>query len=204
MQTDNTDFSYRTIREPSESVFRDRNSRFLGFAFPVNSEDEVVACLQQLKKQYHDARHYCYAYVLSRDKSKWRANDDGEPSGSAGLPIYNQILSSGLTNILVVVVRYFGGTKLGVPGLINAYKTATRLAIENADVMTVVPTRKLEVLFSYKSMNTVMSYCKHLALAIELKDFSEQCRIIVQVPVNLEQNVIEFIAKSELKYRWMI
>lgn len=197
------EFAYRTISRTSESSFRDRNSRFLGFAFPVNSEDEVSTCLQQLKKQYHDARHYCYAYVLGRDKSKWRANDDGEPSGSAGLPIYNQILSSGLTNILVVVVRYFGGTKLGVPGLINAYKTATRLAIENADVMTVVPTRKLEVLFSYESMNTVMSYCKHLALAIESKDFSEQCRIIVQVPVNLEQNVIEFLKKAKTEFNWI-
>ena len=111
MQTEKEDYSFYTIAKPSQSVFRDRNSRFLAFAFPVENEEDIKDCIDKLKKQFHDARHFCYAYILGYDKSIWRANDDGEPSGSAGLPIYNQCLSFNLTNILIVVVRYFGDRK---------------------------------------------------------------------------------------------
>jgi uncharacterized YigZ family protein len=197
------DFSYLTIRQPSQGSFRDRNSRFLAFAFPVKSEDEVATNLQQLKKQYHDARHFCYAYIIGQDKSRWRANDDGEPSGSAGLPIYNQCLSLDLTNIFVVVVRYFGGTKLGVPGLINAYKTATRLALEYAEIISVVPSRTLEIQFGYEMMNTVMSFCKNNGLEIESKNFSDTNSIIVLVPADKEQNVAAFLVKNEMKFCWL-
>jgi len=201
MQTDNADLSYLTIKEPSQSVFRDRNSRFIAHVIPVKSEDDVKEQLQLLKKQYHDARHHCYAYILGYDKSKWRANDDGEPSGSAGLPIYNQCQSFELSDILAVVVRYFGGTKLGVPGLINAYKTATRMAIEQAEIISVIPTQEFEILFGYEMMNTVMSFCKNNGLTIESKDFSGHCKITVHIPVQPESHVTEFLNKPELKCR---
>jgi uncharacterized YigZ family protein len=197
------DFSYLTIRQPSQGSFRDRNSRFLAFAFPVKSEDEVATNLQQLKKQYHDARHFCYAYIIGQDKSRWRANDDGEPSGSAGLPIYNQCLSLDLTNIFVVVVRYFGGTKLGVPGLINAYKTATRLALESAEIISVIPTRRLEIQFSYEMMNTVMSFMKSYELYIISKNFQNDCSVVIEVPVNLENLLSDFLQKYEISFKWL-
>ena len=203
MQTDDAQYSFQTIGGVSQGLFRDRNSKFIACAFPVETEADIQQQLLQLKKEYHDARHFCHAYILGKDKTKWKANDDGEPSGSAGLPIYNQIQSSGLTNILVVVVRYFGGTKLGVPGLINAYKTATRLALEEAEIITVVPTRRLEIQFGYEMMNTVMSFCKNNNLLIESKEFAEVNTIIVIIPATIERKVDEFSTNISLKFRWL-
>ena len=126
---------YKTIAEPSQGSFRDKGSKFLAFAFPAASEQEVKQHLEALRKQYYDATHHCYAYVLGFDKSAYRFNDDGEPSGTAGRPIYGQLLSADLTNTLMVVVRYYGGTNLGVPGLIHAYKTAALEAINHATIL---------------------------------------------------------------------
>ena len=139
MPTSEEYIDYKTIASISEGEYKDKGSKFLAFAFPVSSEDEVLNKIQELRQKHKGARHFCYAYILNHDKSVWRANDDGEPSGSAGLPIYNQCLSYDLTNILVVVVRYFGGTKLGIPGLIKAYKEATIDALQSAELIVLEP-----------------------------------------------------------------
>ena len=128
-----TNDTYKSISMPSKGLFKDNGSRFIALAYPVESEEEIKEIVSSLKKEYHDARHHCYAYRLGLDGSKWRANDDGEPSGSAGRPILGQIDSAGLSDILVVVVRYFGGIKLGIPGLIRAYKTSTADALSRAE-----------------------------------------------------------------------
>ncbi|MDL2242882.1 YigZ family protein, partial [Bacteroidales bacterium OttesenSCG-928-K03] len=128
--------TYKTLAKKSEGYFRDKGSKFIAFAYPINSEEEVKEILNELKKQYYDARHHCYAYRLGVDKDeKYRINEDGEPPGSAAKPIFGQILSYDLTNILIVVIRYFGGTKLGIPGLINAYKTVSKETIANNEII---------------------------------------------------------------------
>jgi len=145
--------SYRTIEGPSKGLFRDRGSRFIALAYPVRTTDEIKSILEELRKEYHDARHHCYAYMLGPDRQVWRANDDGEPSGSAGRPIMGQINSHELTDILIVVVRYFGGTLLGVSGLINAYKTAAADAISNASIVERRVHVSLRITFPYLVIN---------------------------------------------------
>lgn len=166
---------YKTIENTSQGTFRDRGSKFLAFAFPVSGEAEAKRHLDGLRKQYHDATHHCYAYVLGFDKSVFRVNDDGEPSGTAGRPIYGQILSADLTNVLVAVVRYYGGTKLGVPGLINAYKTASREAISNATTVTRVAKELYRIEFPYEAMNDVMKIIKDESLEVINNDFGMNC-----------------------------
>ena len=128
--------TYRTIEGTSTGIYREKGSKFIAIARPVCTEDEIKSIVEDLRKEYYDARHHCYAYILGAKGEKWRVNDDGEPSGTAGKPIHGQLLSFNVTNVLVVVVRYFGGTKLGVSGLINAYKSATQDALQNATVIT--------------------------------------------------------------------
>jgi len=127
--------SFKTISAPAEAIFKEKRSKFLAFAFPVENETEIKEKIAFLKKKYHDARHHCYAYILGADKSSYRMNDDGEPSGTAGRPIHGQLLSKDVTNVLVVVVRYFGGIKLGTGGLRVAYKMATKEVLENATII---------------------------------------------------------------------
>jgi uncharacterized YigZ family protein len=148
--------TYKTIEGESKGLFRDRGSRFIALAFPVSSQEEIKTRLAELRKEYHDARHHCYAWVLGSDRQSYRVNDDGEPSGTAGRPIQGQINSRELTNILVVVIRYFGGTLLGVSGLINAYRTAAAEALSNATIIEKYLTEKWLLTFPYKSMNDVM------------------------------------------------
>jgi uncharacterized YigZ family protein len=169
----NSQDTYLSIERESRSVFRDRASKFIGIAIPVTDEIQVRAALDQIRKEFHDANHHCYAYRIGKEGTVFRANDDGEPSGSAGKPIYNQLLSKGLSDTLVVVVRYFGGTKLGVPGLINAYKTATQLALEGAGTRTRVVELCYNVEFGYQQMNDVMKILKDLSATILSQDFNE-------------------------------
>jgi len=169
---------FLSISKPSEGVFKDRGSRFIGLAFPVKTEDEVKEQLLELRKSYHDARHHCYAYRLGWDKQAWRVNDDGEPSGTAGKPIYGQILSQDLTNILIVVIRYFGGTKLGVSGLINAYKTAAQEAIASAEIIENTVKEVCEIHFEYGIMNDVMKLLKDFAVEQKEQDFDLSCRLV--------------------------
>ena len=186
MQVENYD-AYRSIAARSEGLFKDNGSRFIALAYPVETEEEVKEIVAGLKKEYHDARHHCYAYRLGYKGDRFRANDDGEPSGSAGRPILGQIDSMGLSDILVVVVRYFGGIKLGIPGLIRAYKTSTADALAQAEVIDKVAGKTFHVTFYYLSMNAVMKVLKELGLTASSQDFGLACALDVRVRLSLEE-----------------
>ena len=201
MQVDNFD-AYRSIAARSEGLFKDNGSRFIALAYPVETEEEVKEIVAGLKKEYHDARHHCYAYRLGYKGDRFRANDDGEPSGSAGRPILGQIDSMGLSDILVVVVRYFGGIKLGIPGLIRAYKTSTADALSQAEVIDKVAGKTFRVSFDYLSMNAVMKVLKDLGLAASSQNFGLACALDVRVRLALEEDFrkrLAEIAKLEEK-----
>jgi len=168
---------YKTISNSSEGTFRDKGSKFIAKAFHVTSEKEVKAQLDLLRKQYYDATHHCYAYMIGFDKSIFRSNDDGEPSGTAGRPILGQIQSNDLTNMLIVVIRYYGGTKLGVPGLINAYKKSAAEAIMNATIETRIVKEVYEIEYAYEMMNDVMKIIKDELLEVINNDFGMKCVI---------------------------
>ncbi len=180
---------YQTIKAPSEGLFKDRQSRFLAFAFPVETEEEVKEKLKNIKKQYHDARHWVYAFVLGADKTVFRYSDDGEPANSSGPPVYNTIKSFDLTNVLVIVVRYFGGKKLGVPGLVNAYKTAAGEALSNAQIIQLNKEVVLRLDFSYPVMNRVMYILKKEQVRIVSQDFAESCSLVFSVKLSQEEKI---------------
>jgi len=169
--------TYREIEEATEGVYKSKGSKFFAHAIKVYSEDDVKKELSELRKKYYDARHHCYAYILNPDKSAYRINDDGEPSGSAGKPIHGQLLSYDLTNILVVVIRYFGGTKLGIPGLILAYKESTRDALDKAVIQELYVKDVYEVKFAYPDMNVVMRILKDENLEQFDQDFGVDCKL---------------------------
>lgn len=173
--------SYNSIQKSSEGLFKDKGSKFLSFAFPVVSEDEIKEIISDIKKQYHNARHHCYAYKLGADNNNFRVNDDGEPSGTAGKPIYGQMLSNELSDILIVVVRYFGGVLLGTGGLINAYKNAAFDAIQNAIIIKKVVKEPLNIGFTYELMNPVMKIVKDLELDVLKQDFTYTCKLHLNV-----------------------
>jgi uncharacterized YigZ family protein len=178
------DDTYKTISSESKGSYKEKGSKFFAFIFPVISEDEVKEKLAMLRKEYHDARHHCYAYRLGFDKSIFRINDDGEPSGTAGRPIYGQILSHDLTQILIVVIRYFGGTKLGVPGLINAYKTATVDALNKTRIITKTIHEEYQVRFDYTVMNSVMKVLKDEDAIIICQEFENSCKLDFSIRKN--------------------
>ncbi|WP_248723426.1 YigZ family protein [Seonamhaeicola sp. ML3] len=174
--------TYQTITSITGSIlFKDKNSKFIGYAYPVANEDEVKKHIEALKKEHHAARHWCYAYRIGTESFLFRANDDGEPSNSAGMPIYNQIQSFDVTNILIVVVRYFGGVKLGVSGLINAYKTTAQLTLESSTIVEKTINVDFLVSFGYKNMNTVMRIVKERNLKITNQNMEMDCEIIISV-----------------------
>ncbi|MFY0603340.1 MAG: YigZ family protein [Flavobacteriaceae bacterium] len=173
---------YKTIETPSqETLFKDRNSKFFGYAFPVKNEEEIKSSLESLKKQHHTARHFCYAWQLGIENPRFRANDDGEPSNSAGMPIFGQIQSFKVTNILVVSVRYFGGTKLGVGGLINAYRNSAQLALEASDILEKTINVHYQLSFQYDLMNKVMRIIKEQQITIIGQKLEEACEYIISV-----------------------
>ncbi len=188
---------YKSILSLSTGIFKDNGSKFLAFAYPVTSEEEVKPIIQQLKKEYFDARHHCYAYRIGHTGAIWRMNDDGEPSSTAGRPIYGQILSSELSDILVVVVRYFGGIKLGVPGLIRAYKTSTADAIANATIIEKIATEPFKIIFDYMQMNSVMKRLKDLSLTPTGQQFDLSCSLRVDVRLNAIDKFLEAFDKLE-------
>ena len=184
--------TYKTITKASKEVlFKDKNSKFFGYAFPVTSEDDVKSKLELLKKQHHTARHWCYAYQIGTEDLSYRANDDGEPNNSAGMPIYGQIQSFDVTNVLVVVVRYFGGVKLGVGGLINAYKTAAQLALESSKIVTKTINKTYLIKFDYKNMNKVMRVIKEKQLKIVDQKLALDCQIQISVRKKESEKIYE-------------
>lgn len=183
---------YKTIDTPGKEVlFKDKNSKFFGYTFPVISEEEVKSILETLKKQHHSARHWCYAWQIGTENIRHRSNDDGEPSNSAGQPIYGQIQSSETTNILIVVVRYFGGTKLGVGGLINAYRTAAQLALQESTIVTKTVNINFVIIFEYKNMNKVMRVIKEKNLNITKQDLELNCKIYISVRKKIANEIKE-------------
>ncbi len=175
------DDTYRTLAGPAEGLYKEKGSKFLAFAYPVHTIDEVKVHLEQLRKDYFDARHHCYAYILGPRKDAFRANDDGEPSGTGGRPIHGQLLSADLTDTLIVVVRYFGGILLGASGLANAYKTAARDAIDHAQIIEKTIDARYRFLFAYEAMNDVMRILKEFDLKPENQDFNLDCSLEVSV-----------------------
>ena len=189
--------SYKSVPEPAEGLFKDNGSRFISFAFPVETEDEVKGIVSDLKKKYHDARHHCYAYRLGYLGDKFRANDDGEPSSSAGRPILGQIDSRGLSDVLVVVVRYFGGIKLGIPGLIRAYKTSTAEALDKAGSVEKIAGKWFCIRFGYEAMNSVMKVLKDMDLRQRGQDFGTECTLQTWVRLSSEDDFRTRIGKIE-------
>lgn len=188
------DDTYHTIKAPSEGLYKEKGSKFLAFAFPVRTLDEVKEHLDRLRKDYFDARHHCYAYILGANKDAWRANDDGEPSGTGGRPIYGQLLSADLTDTLIVVVRYFGGILLGASGLANAYKTAARDAIDNAEIIEKTIDIRYRLHFEYALMNDVMRIIKEFGLTPINQDFNLDCRLDVEVRQSLSVRFYDAVA----------
>lgn len=167
--------SFRTIQDPTEGFYKEKGSKFFAFAYPVLDTSEVKERVDQLKKEYHDARHHCFAFIIGLDQPQVRANDDGEPNHSAGDPILGQIKSYDLTNVLIVVVRYFGGTKLGVSGLIHAYKAAAEDALQNATIITELIKASIEFEYAYEQTSDVMRVLNDFEVEIVNQDFTEKC-----------------------------
>ena len=183
--------SYKSIASESRGLFKDNGSRFIAHAYPVETEEEVKEIVASLKKEYYDARHHVYAYRIGYKGDTFRANDDGEPSGSSGRPVLGQIDSNSLSDILVVVVRYFGGIKLGIPGLIRAYKTATADAIANAQIIEKIASKTYRIHFGYMSMNGVMKVLKDMGLEQKNQKFDMECSIDTNVRLSQIDTFLE-------------
>ena len=187
--------TYKTVETPSKGLFKDRGSKFIGLLFPVKTEEEAKQIIVGIRKQYHDACHHCFAYRIGSDKMLFRSSDDGEPSGTAGKPIFNQILSKDLTNVLIVVVRYFGGTLLGVPGLINAYKSAAIDAIQNAAIITKTINEVYELCYDYPLMNDVMKIIKEKDIEVFSTDFAMKCRVEISIRKSISMGIYDQMKK---------
>lgn len=201
------DDTYLTIEDRAEGVYKEKGSKFISLAFPVTTQEEIKEIVKDIKKEYFDARHHCYAYILGHDKTVFRMNDDGEPSSTAGKPIYGQLLSKDLTNILVVVVRYFGGTKLGVSGLIQAYKQATIDVLNNSKIIEKTVDEIYSVSFDYSLMNDVMKVMKEYDLHQQNHKFENDCylefrirkrdsKVVVDSLKFIDNVLVEFITTN--------
>ena len=182
--------SYKSISSPSTGVYRDLGSKFISLAYPVSSEEDVKSILSAVKKDYFDARHHCYAYRIGQKGELWRFNDDGEPSSSAGRPILGQLLSNELSDILIVVVRYFGGTKLGIPGLIKAYRSAAADAILNAIIVEKTATKEIVIKFDYISTDPVMKMVRSSGAHIISQNFDLDCTLTVKIGISSADQLI--------------
>ena len=188
--------SYITISAPGEAIYKEKGSKFLSFAFHIDDEDEADAIRKDFKKKYYDATHVVYAFRLGAEGQQFRAADDGEPSGSSGLPVLNTIKSKNITNVIVLVVRYFGGTKLGIPGLIDAYSQAAAMALDAAETEERLVTEIIDVVVPYSQMNYVMRIVKENDLQIAEMGGSTDCEIKILVRKNLKENIIELLNKN--------
>ena len=187
--------TYTSIDSPFRGLYKDQGSRFISFAYPVETEAQVKELVDSLKKEYHDARHHCYAYRLGLDGSRYRINDDGEPSSTAGRPILSQIDSAGLSDVLIVVVRYFGGIKLGVPGLIKAYKTASQDALSQARKVQKTAAVSYHIEFDYQDMESVMRALKDMEIPQSGQDFGQLCSMDIRVRLSQEEELKKRLVK---------
>ncbi|NMB37257.1 MAG: YigZ family protein [Bacteroidales bacterium] len=190
--------SYLSIAAPSEGLYKEKGSKFMAFAYPVEEEEQAKEIIADLKKEYFDARHHCYAYRIGHTGDQWRMNDDGEPSSTAGRPIFGQLLSNELSDILVVVVRYFGGIKLGVPGLIRAYKSATADAIANAEIVEKIAGEFFTITFDYLQMNDVMKVLKEMNITPISQDFDLTCTMEVRVRLTQIEQFYESLKNIQI------
>ncbi|HUW92959.1 MAG TPA: YigZ family protein [Bacteroidales bacterium] len=196
--------TYSTIVSEGQGLYKDRGSRFISLAIPIAGQEEIKQRLEDLRKEYHDARHHCYAWVLGPDRQTWRANDDGEPSGTAGRPILGQINSRELTDILIVVIRYFGGTLLGVSGLINAYRSAAEDAIANAQIIEKTVMQTFVISFPYLSMNDVMKVLKEEGCSQSAHSYGNECSIEISMKYSAAERITERLQKVDgLTARWL-
>jgi uncharacterized YigZ family protein len=193
----NQEDTFLTIKNTAQGIYKEKGSKFFAFAYPVADEQDVKCHLEELRKTYHDARHHCYAYMLGVNQEVYRVNDDGEPNHSAGDPILGQIRSHKLTNVLIVVVRYFGGTKLGVGGLIAAYKTAAAEALGQAEIITDVVQHEALVKFPYDLMNEVMKLVKDYGFEITAQDFNLSCTLHIRIRASLVQEAESKFSKID-------
>lgn len=189
--------SYKTIKSFSSGIYKEKGSKFIAEAWPVKDEVEISSILEKTRKTYHDARHHCFAYQTGKDGLVWRTNDDGEPSGTGGRPIHGQIKSFGLTNVLIIVSRYFGGTLLGVSGLINAYKSAARSAIENATIIDHIVLDHYEVRFPYQATNSVMKIIKDEEIAQADHSFDLDSRIVISFRSSARDKILKRLERIE-------
>lgn len=192
-------FSYKTIKKPIESVsFKEKGSKFMGYAYPVQDEEEIKEKLAELWSIHPDATHICYAYRLGMKGENYRANDDGEPSGSAGLPIYNQIVSKEVSQVLVASVRYYGGTKLGVGGLVKAYKLSAQMTLDEAEIVEKHLMTKVQFDFSYEDQGNVMRFVDKFNAEVLSTEFTDKCRLKVQIK---KEELDIFLAAFEPLYQ---
>lgn len=183
--------TYKTICSPTENIlFKEKASKFIGYAFPITDEQEVKSILENLKKEHHKARHVCYAYRLGKNGETYRANDDGEPNNTAGIPILGQLKSFELTNLVLLVVRYFGGTKLGVGGLIQAYKTSAKQTLEACEIIEQEITEQLNIQFDYTNMNKVMKLIHEYKIIIQKQNLDNNCEMIIAVKPSVSSKII--------------
>ena len=188
--------SYITISTPGEAIYKEKGSKFLSFAFHIDDEDEADAIRKDFKKKYYDATHVVYAFRIGAEGEKFRAADDGEPSGSSGLPVLNTIKSRNITDVIVLVVRYFGGTKLGIPGLIDAYSQSAAMALDAAETEERLVTETINVVVPYSQMNYVMRIVKDQDLHIAEMGGSVDCEMKILVRKNLKENILELLNKN--------
>jgi uncharacterized YigZ family protein len=192
-----SDDIYKTIKSFSEGIYKEKGSRFIASAVPVTTETEIKTILDYTRRNHHEAKHHAFAYILGKDGIAWRANDDGEPSGTAGRPILGQIKSRGLTNVLVIVTRYFGGTLLGTSGLINAYKTAAASALENAEIIDHIIHEYYEVKYPYSAMNNVMKIIKEENIIQAEHSFDLECSIVLSFRSSSKEKVLGRLSKVD-------
>ncbi|MDO5617097.1 MAG: YigZ family protein, partial [Cruoricaptor ignavus] len=192
-------YDYKTINQAVENILlKEKGSKFLGFAFPVNNEEELKTALENIKNEHPKATHHCYAFRLGLNGENYRANDDGEPSGSAGLPIYNQLLANEITNVLLVVVRYYGGTKLGVSGLVKTYKESAKLTLEECEIVTRELETELEIVFHYNQQNIIFTLLNKFNAKVQNFETSEYCTIRASLKQSEKENISEPLSEMQI------
>jgi uncharacterized YigZ family protein len=196
--------SFKTIKSVSEGIYKEKGSKFIAFAYPVFREEEIKAIIEKTRKAHYNAKHHCFAYVLGSEGDIWRVNDDGEPSGTGGRPILGQIRSHDLTNTIIVVSRYFGGTLLGVSRLANAYKSAAMSALNNAEIIDHIMQEFYEIEFPYSAMNDVMMVIKEENIAQSKQSFNLECRLMLNFRSSAKERILDRLSRiSGLNYRFI-